>query len=236
MRRARTSTIILAIIVAFSMLVAAGCGGSGSGKASKPSSASTEIRKVTIPKPDSELDAEVGPETVTTLRSAGCELGTFPDTEGLHVDQGEDLKSPQFPPVGGSHFEDWAPFGRYTEPIDDGFVVHNLEHGGVVAWVGTKVDDATVKAIDGLLDDGEKWVLAPRTDIEGLYSAAWFTALTCPPKALETLGPKGVASALDDWYDAVNSTGSKAEKDVPAYAGAMKEPSPKRDISEPSPF
>ena len=79
-------------------------------------------------------------------------------------------------------------------------------------------------------------VVVPRPDLDGLYSAAWATGLSCPPAALTKLGPDDAAAALDAWYDVVESTGSEAEKDVPAYAGAMKEPTPERDISTEAPF
>ena len=56
-----------------------------------------------------------------------------------------------------------------------------------------------------------------------------------PPAALTELGPEAFATHLDAWFVAVQSTGSDAEKDIPAYAGAMKEPTPSRDISQAPP-
>src|SRR5690606_13532784 len=99
-------------------------------------------------------------------------------------------------------------------------------------------DEETTSAVDGLLDDGEKWIVVPRpgdAQVPGLFSAAWAQGLYCPPEALDQLGPQAVADHLDAWYEAVESTGSDAEKDIPAYAGAMKEPAPVRDISADTP-
>lgn len=227
------SSISVALLAA---LVGVGCGGD-SDSASKESDDSKpiKIREVTQPTPDEGLTDALG-DDAKVLTDAGCTFGTYELEDPEHVDAGEDLESGTFPPTSGRHFGDWAPFGLYDEPVDDGYVVHNLEHGGVAVWLGTKVDDDTGDAIAGLLDDEEKWLVAPRRDLEGLFSAAWGKGLWCPPAALAKLGPAGTADVLDAWYDVVESTGSEAEKDVPAYAGAMKEPTPERDISTEAPF
>lgn len=219
------------------MLVAAGCGnGDGERKSSTRLDEPVKVREVMPPEQDDELTEELG-STGEELTEAGCTFGTYDEGEAIHVDRGDELEGDAFPPNSGQHYEHWAPFGIYDEPIDDGYVVHNLEHGGVAVWLGTKVDDAIVEQLDGEhVDDEEKWVIAPRRDIEGLYSAAWGKGLSCPPEALEALGPEPAADAVDEWYSVVVSTGSKAEKDVPPYAGSMKEPSPERDISLDSPF
>lgn len=232
--QARTSAAMLVAAA----LVAAGCGSDGGGRddgTRSSSSAPAESRDLTPPEPDEALTEELG-DAATTLTEAGCTFGTHEEGEPEHVDAGDDLESAEYPPTSGRHYADWAPFGLYDEPLEDGYVVHNLEHGGVAVWLGTEVDDATTEAVSELLDQDEKWVVAPREDIDGIVSAAWGKSLHCPAEALEQLGPDEMADALDDWYEAVVSTGSEAEKDVPAYAGAMQEPSPKRDISTESPF
>jgi len=223
-------------VLAIAALVAAGCGSDDSdGGDTTSTTASATPTVITKATASSDLTDALG-DTAATLTDAGCTFGTFEEEEAKHVDEGDDLESKTFPPTSGRHYGDWAPFGLYTEPIDDGFAVHNLEHGGVVVWLGSEVDDATTEAIADLLDDDEKWLVVPRPDLDGLYSAAWATGLSCPPAALTKLGPDDTAAALDAWYDVVESTGSEAEKDVPAYAGAMKEPTPERDISTEAPF
>lgn len=237
--RAIVSSITLAAALAAAALLAAGCGtdaSTGSSTSSNtPPKQTNERPAITAPTADADLTKELG-DAGDALTKAGCVFGTFTEEEAEHVDEGTDLASKTFPPTSGHHYENWAPFGQYEDGIADGFAIHNLEHGGVVTWLGTEVDDATTDAISGLLDDGEKWLVAPRADIDGLYSAAWATGLSCPPAALAKLGPSGTADALDRWFDVVVSTGSAAEKDLPAYAGAMKEPVPTHDISEESPF
>jgi hypothetical protein len=230
--RSISSTSVL-LIAAF---VAAGCGGdSGSDSKDSGDAGPVEVRAATQPTADEDLTDALG-DDAKVLTDAGCAFGTYELEDPEHVDAGDDLDSGTFPPTSGRHFGDWAPFGLYDEPVDDGYAVHNLEHGGVAVWLGTEVDDATADAIAELLDDEEKWLVAPREDLEGLFSAAWGAGLTCPPAALDKLGASSTADALDAWYEVVESTGSEAEKDVPAYAGAMKEPTPERDISTEAPF
>ncbi|MCW2921696.1 MAG: hypothetical protein JWL76_1570 [Thermoleophilia bacterium] len=231
----RTFSSFTALVLA--ALLAAGCGDDSSPKQSSDTDGPVKIRTVDAPDADEDLTDTLG-TAGKDLVDAGCVFGTYELQEAEHVDEGKRL-SDSFPPTTGKHYEDWAPFGIYDSPIEDGFVVHDLEHGGVAVWTGTKVPDADalVKALDDdYVDADEKWVIAPRRDIEGLFSAAWGKGLSCPPAAVTKLGTKATAEALDEWYQAVVSTGSEAEKDVPAYAGAMKEPTPERDISTEAPF
>jgi hypothetical protein len=230
-------TMLLITGLIATILIAAGCGDDARPSSTKTTAtaAPSTPRAVDPPTPDSKLTKALG-DTATKLTSAGCELGSYQLDDADHVDVDEDLKSTSFPPTSGRHYSDWAPFGLYDEPIPDGNAIHNMEHGGVVVWLGTQVDEPTTTAIADLLDDGEKWVVAPRPDIEGLFASAWGLGLSCSPAALATLGPDDVAAALDTWYENVESTGSPAEKDVPSYAGAMKEPTPVKDISTDAPF
>ena len=230
--RSISSTSVLLVAA----LVAVGCGGdSDSDTAPSDDSKPVKVRAATQPTADEDLTDALG-DDAKVLTDAGCAFGTYELEDPEHVDTDEDLESETFPPTSGRHFGDWAPFGLYEEPVEDGYAVHNLEHGGVAVWLGTKVDEDTTEAIAELLDDDEKWLVAPREDLEGLFSAAWGAGLSCPPAALEKLGADGTAEALDAWYEVVESTGSEAEKDVPAYAGAMKEPTPERDISTEAPY
>jgi len=228
--RARTSRVLLVLSAA---TLATACGGDGD---------PTRTTRAPQPAPKGEISKATADPTLTEglgdaaqeLTAAGCVFGVFDEEEAVHVDEDQELKSGTFPPTSGQHFATWAPFGLYDKELEDGFVVHNLEHGGVAVWHGPKVPDATVDAVAKLLDDEEKWVVAPRSDIDGLYAAAWAVGLSCTPEAVERLGPEKTADLLDTWYETVVSTGSDAEKDVPAVPGGMKEPTPIDDISAPS--
>jgi hypothetical protein len=52
---------------------------------------------------------------------------------GSHVAPGTPITWPTNPPSGGAHFPTWVRWGAaYDPPIERGYWVHNLEHGGVV--------------------------------------------------------------------------------------------------------
>ncbi len=231
----RTRTITCAMLTLACALTAAGCGGASKVKQATPTTEPTEPQEVTKLTPDPDLTKAVGAKTVRTFTNAGCMLGTQPLEEAVHVDSADELDHESFPPTSGHHFPDWAPWGLYDEQVPDGYAVHNLEHGGVVVWFGNGVSDEQQDAVAGLLDDGEKWLVAPRDDLDGLFSAVWGAGVYCSKPALAKLAPEQLATALDGWYDAMHSTGSPAEKDLPAYAGAMKEPVPVKDISKETP-
>ncbi len=60
------------------------------------------------------------------------------------------------PPSNGQHYPEWDIWGFYTEAQNPRQVVHNEEHGGVIAWWGPKVAPGTVKKL-------YQWYLAEPT-------------------------------------------------------------------------
>jgi hypothetical protein len=77
---------------------------------------------------------------VTTPKSPlpGLHPGTilpgirFPDFGQQHVEVGTTISYYSNPPTSGPHYPYPAAWGIYIYPPDDGFLVHNLEHGGVI--------------------------------------------------------------------------------------------------------
>ena len=62
------------------------------------------------------------------------------------------------PPSGGNHYGTWAAYQTYDFPVPPGFLVHEMEHGGVVIWYncpeGCPGEVAQARAmIDALPDD-----------------------------------------------------------------------------------
>ena|GEM_PF-981435 len=45
-----------------------------------------------------------------------------------------DLTPSTNPPMGGPHYDTWAAYGVYTFPVPKGFLIHDMEHGGIVVW------------------------------------------------------------------------------------------------------
>lgn len=69
---------------------------------------------------------------VTAFGSCGTLLEAPFQVSG-HVEPGTPLDYATNPPTSGTHFAVWAAWGRHhdDEPLDRGYWLHNLEHGGV---------------------------------------------------------------------------------------------------------
>ena len=52
---------------------------------------------------------------------------------GNHMTEGQPIAYPSYPPTSGPHWPAPTSWGFHSEPVPDERVVHNLEHGGVVA-------------------------------------------------------------------------------------------------------
>lgn len=49
-----------------------------------------------------------------------------------HVPKGSSITFDHYPPSSGHHYPSPAPWGVYTDPVPEGYFVHNLEHSGIV--------------------------------------------------------------------------------------------------------
>jgi hypothetical protein len=59
-------------------------------------------------------------------------LGDMYPSEGrTHVTEGSPIQYQNVPPSSGSHYPSPKEWGVYADPIQPGYWVHNLEHGGV---------------------------------------------------------------------------------------------------------
>lgn len=79
------------------------------------------------------------------------------------------------PPTSGPHFPTTAAWGVHEEIIDDGYLVHNLEHGGI--WISYKnpEDQDLVAKLEALANQYQiKVVLTPRPENDAPVAlAAW---------------------------------------------------------------
>ena len=71
--------------------------------------------------------------------------------EPLHEPLGTEIEYSSDPPVGGHHYEVWMDPGLYEEVVEDGYLVHNLEHGYVIIWYNC--DDLSGGECDTLKGD-----------------------------------------------------------------------------------
>ena len=57
---------------------------------------------------------------------------TITDGGRGHVPEGTELIYQHYPPSSGQHYASTAPYGFYEETFNEGFWLHNLEHGDIV--------------------------------------------------------------------------------------------------------
>src|SRR5713226_9306204 len=88
------------------------------------------------------------------------------------------------PPVQGPHYERWARWQKYTQPVPRGFWVHNLEHGGVVFLYRPDAPQDLVEALvrvynaipNDALCDHPRALLTP----DPLLDAPWAVTVSGP--------------------------------------------------------
>jgi hypothetical protein len=105
-----------------------------------------------------------------------------------------------FPPSGGGHYDLWAVWGFYRQPVNPRQVVHNMEHGAVVIWWGTKVSAATVNELNAFYNEkvsggaGDGMFGTPLTSIAGksLGSKIALTSWTSLPGTYYVNGDYGI--------------------------------------------
>ncbi|WP_261165847.1 DUF3105 domain-containing protein [Microbacterium sp. Marseille-Q6965] len=92
--------------------------------------------------------------------SAGSEGATIEGVETFendttHVEVGTDVEYAQTPSAGGEHYPYWLNCGVYTEPQEEEYATHSLEHGAV--WLTYDPEQVSDDQIDALR------ALTPRT-------------------------------------------------------------------------
>jgi hypothetical protein len=131
------------------------------------------------------FEASVGDADASTCNVV---LASPPVDPSPHVPEGTPVTYNSNPPSSGPHYPIWADFREYMTPVDDGYLVHSLEHGAVLLLYKctTPCDElvASLRALrDAVPDDplcdpsqGERVrvILAPRpaNDVT-VAAAAW---------------------------------------------------------------
>lgn len=126
---------LVALAVVLIVIFASGAGGSG--PAGNPSS------------------------IAATMRAAGCTLSTRKaEPSAMHISSfSQSVTYPTYPPVSGRHYYQPAIWGNYTQAVDPRQAVHNLEHGGIVVWVGPGVSPEERAKINSFYDQSPNAML-----------------------------------------------------------------------------
>ncbi len=83
---------------------------------------------------DGGPDADAADPVDATVDPGPCNarVEVAPILESPHVADGTPIVYAANPPSSGPHYNSWANFQELTRPVDDGYLVHSLEHGGVL--------------------------------------------------------------------------------------------------------
>jgi hypothetical protein len=115
-------------------------------------------------------------------KQAGCTaIEEFEDEGQEHVDVAPEYGTN--PPTSGNHLQTPAQSGFFTEPVDAGNLVHNLEHGQIVFWYDPDAPEETLDLIEAVVEQEPVATIAvPWEDLEGPYSfamSAWGASQSC---------------------------------------------------------
>ncbi|WP_199339862.1 DUF3105 domain-containing protein [Nostoc sp. FACHB-892] len=182
---AKSGFLVLCLTCAITItLVFGNMPGSSHESSSQPNTASTSSSMMNSIR---EWKGLIQPFLVMTLESPLPSLypGTilpgirFPDLGQEHVEIGTSVIYNSNPPTSGPHYPYPAAWGIYKEPPADGFLVHNLEHGGVIISYNPKqIKDQELTQLRqqarSLSDFNARVILTPRQNLDtAIALTAW---------------------------------------------------------------
>lgn len=101
-----------------------------------------------------------------------------------HVPVGTAVEYNSNPPTSGSHYASWTKRGVYDEAIEDGYLIHSLEHGYVI--ISYRCEEECQQLKDSLKNFYEqhkqkRLIVVPRADLKTLVAlTAWGRLLALP--------------------------------------------------------
>lgn len=114
------------------------------------------------------------PRSVSTEDLQGVEVAI---AAGSHTTNVADLIIPEGdPPVGGPHFPVPLKAGKYSDPVQDGNVIHSLEHGMIwISYNKDMISAADLKTIESIQSAHSRdVVLSPRPENKtAIAVASW---------------------------------------------------------------
>lgn len=207
---------IAIVLLSLLALVITACGGSSStvspsSEATATSTASNAELTVQNDDPQKYLAASsvgegngpapvIAPAVKAAAHAAGCTtradaspfVGRPEPSNSLpwHVEN-PDYSTQPSPPTSGVHFPIWADWGIYDTAVPYKFLVHNMEHGGIIVYEGAKLAAPTVSAITKLWYSAPPYVVVVPAVADvtpaGVTVTSWQRALTCPRAGAKTI-------------------------------------------------
>jgi hypothetical protein len=135
---------------------------------------------------------EVGSDFGVAAEEAGCtEVKNQPDEGQEHIDEGSALTFQSIPPSSGKHYPVTADPGFHSEPVAEGNLVHNLEHGQLVIWYSPDAPAGIIGDLETYVDDaGVALVAAPYDQVPDGHNfsiSAWGATQDCDEVSGEVL-------------------------------------------------
>jgi len=84
------------------------------------------------PEAAAPIDAAVVDAAVVDAGACNVRIDAVPLADSPHVPDGTAVVYSSNPPSSGPHYGTWANFQELTHPVDDGYLVHSMEHGAVL--------------------------------------------------------------------------------------------------------
>lgn len=100
------------------------------------------------------------------------------------------------PPTSGPHMPSVAAWRSYTEPVEDEYLIHNMEDAGVILWydMGTEEENLrNVELLEGVASGYNRIVIAPRQDLGSQYVLTAWTRL----QRFDELDEEGMVRFID---------------------------------------
>ena len=123
-------------------LVIAACGGNTNDTTPSTSSSSGSVAL------DGGIDRAPLPAPIHPDASCPVTIETPTLMPGIHVPEGTVITYSSNPPSSGTHYPIWANFQEYFTPIDDGYLVHDLEHGAILLLYKCDTESSCEAATD----------------------------------------------------------------------------------------
>jgi len=79
-----------------------------------------------------EAEAAVVDAAPPDAGPCNARIDAIPIADSPHVPDGTPIAYSSNPPSSGPHYGSWANFQEFTHPVEDGNLVHALEHGAVL--------------------------------------------------------------------------------------------------------
>lgn len=119
-----------------------------------------------------------------------------------HVPVGTEVEYNSNPPTSGPHYSEWTKAGVYEEPLEDGYLVHSLEHGYVIMSYNCPEGEDCEELKNNLRSVFEKkgkrkLIVVPRPNLDVLIALTAWTRI----QKLQEYDEEAIVNFIDSFRD-----------------------------------